>query len=63
MYLVVGCPDCRQFQLTIARKRFTCKYCRKNIKVSKLNVHYSSDRHDEALNALYRLKKEELSKV
>jgi len=58
MYMVVACPHCKQFQLTSAYKTLTCKYCGKSTAISKLTIYHSSSRHSEALDTLYRMKKE-----
>ncbi|MEM3383794.1 MAG: DUF1922 domain-containing protein [Nitrososphaerales archaeon] len=62
-FMIVGCPICKNLQITTSKKSMKCKYCGRITNMNKLKVFYNSSSHKDALKALYQIREEKAIKI
>ena len=56
MYKVIKCKNCKEFQLTSAKNRYTCFKCRKSFDIKK--IYFQSETPYQSQEVIKRIKEE-----
>lgn len=61
MYKIVKCPNCKNFQMSLSSKIFSCKFCLKKDSILKMRIYFENSSPGVVNDVLKKIKQEQFN--